>query len=146
MEQLLNITYALRTNPTQHRYVSHEIAKGERMYALLLQQQQRCQKGFHELEAVKGYAKHFLPAMNRREMWYMASCLRRQSLPYQCNGAIDASFRWRGIDLYPLLMIPHAWMRIPIHEHWRIKGSRIYERGGTLYLSLQFDKVRQLVV
>lgn len=140
MKQVRRITYALRTNHTQYQYVCHELAKVEQMYETLKKQKQRCQKGFDEIQAIKGYAKHYLPEMNVREQRYMAEYLKEGKQTFPCCGAIDVSFHWRGIDLFPMLMIPFDWMYVPFRLKWNIIGSSMYQKGGNVYVILQFDK------
>lgn len=137
MRKKLEVTYVLKTTPAQFRYLKTEMHKTMQMYETICKEQRRCQKQYELSQRIKGYARAYLPNMSPQEMAYMEECIRLQRT-YTLKHVVGTGFVWRGIHLFQMLLMPHAWMKEPVLYHAPILNSHLYEKNDQLYLHICF--------
>lgn len=140
MNKNLNVTYVLKTNPAQYQFLKKEMEKTRIMYETIRKEKQRCQSEFCEQQKIKGYAKRFLPLMSQAEMRHMLRCIRDDKAVFTYEQVLDQRLKWRGVNLFQMMLLPYEWMKEPLLKHWFIKRSRLYERNSQLYLHIVFDQ------
>lgn len=140
MNKNLKVTYVLKTNPAQYRFLKKEMEKTRVMYETIRKEKQRCQSEFCEQQKIKGYAKRFLPLMSQAEMRHMLRCIRDDKPEFTCEQVLDQRLKWRGVNLFQMMLLPYEWMKEPLLKHWFIKRSRLYEKNSQLYLHIVFDQ------
>lgn len=140
MNKNLNVTYVLRTNPTQYEFLKKEMEKTRVMYETIRKEKQRCQSDYCEQQKIKGYAKRFLPLMSQAEMRHMLRCIKEDKPVVTYEQVLDRHLKWRGINLFQMMLLPYEWMKEPLLKHWFIKQSRLYEKNCQLYLHIVFDQ------
>lgn len=140
MNKNLKVTYVLKTNPMQYDFLKKEMEKTRIMYETIRKEKTRCQSDYCEQQKIKGYAKRFLPRMSQAEMHHMLRCIKEDKQVFTYEQVLDQRLKWRGVNLFHMLLMPYEWMKEPLLKHWFIKRSRLYEKNSQLYLHIVFDQ------
>lgn len=150
------IVCELHANPTQYRYLQHQIQLTMRMYVSTCKEVQRnvtevTRSNRKQLpilsekeikDKLKAYQRHYMKQMEEKELQvmlqdvlnYQRNCVwyEQAVLPlyYACQVS-DASLYWRGIGLYPLLRTWHG-----VHKPWYFVSAKLYYHRQRIYLRI----------
>ena len=142
------VTYCLRVNHTQYRYLENEIKKTHHMHAYFQKKIQKQPEINDSLlyKEMLSYQKKYMKMMHEQEVYAMWKQLKKQTMKeqqdtkaiYICRDVLQ-NFRWRGISLYPLLHVKYHWQRVPLLFHYEVVTSLLFIRKHTIYLVVGFQ-------